>query len=67
MMELKQKNKLTNVSVSSFVEGVAIHLKFCFHMHKQNRCKSDSDLTYVVGLLTGVVQLKTEFWEEEKW
>jgi len=28
----KQKNKLTNVSVRSFVESVAIHWKFCFHM-----------------------------------
>lgn len=26
--------------------------KFYFYMHKQNRCKSGSDLTYVVGLLT---------------
>ena len=26
--------------------------KFYFHMHKQNWCKSGSDLTYVVGLLT---------------
>ena len=26
--------------------------KFYFHMHKQNRCKSGSDLTYEAGLLT---------------